>query len=129
MSGMSRCQQDRGWWSVRVDLLGGGLAGELWPCPGRVFAVSPAHTFHTFAEAIDDAFARWDRSHLHQFTLPKLDQTLIWRTSRPLPSRPIRVRPVRWRGLGRVEEFRRLKRSRRSLCRHPAVWRSLNTET
>lgn len=46
------------------------MAGDLWPRPGRVFAVSAQHTFHTFAEAIDDAFARWDRCHLHQFTLP-----------------------------------------------------------
>ncbi|RCG16860.1 hypothetical protein DQ384_39990 [Sphaerisporangium album] len=73
---MSRRRQDFSWWSVRVELLSGGSAGELWPCPGRVFAVSPAHTFHTFAEAIDDAFARWDRSHLHQFTLPKLGKTV-----------------------------------------------------
>jgi hypothetical protein len=68
--------QFRGWWSVRVELLGGGHAGDLWPRPGRVFAVSSTHTFHTFAEAIDDAFARWDRSHLHQFELPKLDTTV-----------------------------------------------------
>ncbi|TQS42845.1 IS1096 element passenger TnpR family protein [Cryptosporangium phraense] len=58
------------WWSVRVELLGGGQAGELWPRPGRIFAVNPRHTFHVFAEAIDDAFARWDRSHLHEFTVP-----------------------------------------------------------
>jgi hypothetical protein len=76
ISGMTRRGQDRGWWSVRVELLGGGLAGDLRPRPGRVFAVSSTHTFHTFAEAIDDAFARWDRSHLHQFTLPKLDKTV-----------------------------------------------------
>ena len=25
------------------------LAGDLWPRPGRVFAVSQAHTFHAFA--------------------------------------------------------------------------------
>lgn len=73
---MTRRVQDRGWWSVRVELLGGGHAGELWPRPGRVFAVSSTHTFHTLAEAIDDAFARWDRSHLHMFELPKLDKTV-----------------------------------------------------
>jgi hypothetical protein len=73
---MSRRRQDRGWWSVRVELLGGGSAGDLWPHPGRVFAMSSAHTFHAFAEAIDYAFARWDRSHLHQFTLPRLDKTV-----------------------------------------------------
>jgi hypothetical protein len=30
---------------------------------------SRSTTFEQFATAIDDAFARWDRSHLHQFTL------------------------------------------------------------
>jgi hypothetical protein len=46
------------WWSIQVELLGGGQAGELWPHPGRTFAVSPNHTFHIFADAVDDAFAR-----------------------------------------------------------------------
>ena len=73
---MGRRWPGSGWWSVRVELLGGGHAGDLWPRPGRIFAVSPAHTFHVFAEAIDDAFARWDRSHLHQFQLPKLGKTV-----------------------------------------------------
>ncbi|HET6920788.1 MAG TPA: hypothetical protein VFI46_15195 [Jiangellaceae bacterium] len=59
------------WLSVRVELIGGRTAGELWPRPGRVFVVSSLDTFHDFAEAIDDAFARWDRSHLHEFRLPK----------------------------------------------------------
>jgi hypothetical protein len=54
--------------SVRVELLGG--RGEpLWPYPGRVFAVGPAHTFADLARAIDNAFARWDLSHLSLFTL------------------------------------------------------------
>jgi hypothetical protein len=26
-------------------------------------------TFEQFAETIDDAFGRWDRSHLHEFAL------------------------------------------------------------
>ncbi|MFI0242266.1 hypothetical protein [Streptomyces sp. NPDC016845] len=60
------------WWSVRVELLGGGMAGELWPRPGRIFAVSTLHTLHVLAEAIDDAFARWDRSHLHEFDFPAI---------------------------------------------------------
>jgi hypothetical protein len=30
---------------------------------------SPRHTLAELAEAIDLAFARWDRSHLHQFAL------------------------------------------------------------
>lgn len=41
----------------------------MWPRPGRIFAASPAHTFAQLATAIDDAFARWDRSHLHEFDL------------------------------------------------------------
>ncbi|MFI7602503.1 hypothetical protein [Actinoplanes sp. NPDC049681] len=64
---------------MRVDLLSGGAAGQLWPRPGRLFAVSPRHTFHTFAEAIDDAFARWDRSHLHEFHLPDGRTVTEWR--------------------------------------------------
>jgi Plasmid pRiA4b ORF-3-like protein len=73
---MSRQRQDDTWWPVRVELLGGGQAGDLWPHPGRIFAVSPAHTFHLLGEAIDDAFARWDRSHLHQFELPDSGATV-----------------------------------------------------
>ncbi|MGX1702602.1 IS1096 element passenger TnpR family protein [Microbacterium sp. NPDC055357] len=58
----------RTWLSVRVELLG-GRGEDLWPWPGRIFAVAPSHTFLDLAEAIDDAFARWDRSHLSVFTL------------------------------------------------------------
>jgi Plasmid pRiA4b ORF-3-like protein len=58
----------RGWLSIRVELLG-GRGEQLWPYPGRVFAVGPAHTFADLAGAIDNAFARWDRSHLSLFTL------------------------------------------------------------
>jgi hypothetical protein len=58
----------RTWLSVTVELLG-GRGEELWPWPGRVFAVGPTHTFMDLATAINDAFARWDRSHLSVFTL------------------------------------------------------------
>ncbi|MDV2981542.1 UNVERIFIED_CONTAM: UPF0158 family protein [Actinomycetes bacterium ARC8] len=58
----------RTWLSVTVELLG-GRGEELWPWPGRVFAVGPSHTFMDLANAINDAFARWDRSHLSMFTL------------------------------------------------------------
>lgn len=58
----------RTWLSVRVELLG-GRGEDLWPWPGRIFAVAPSHTFLDLAGAIDDAFARWDRSHLSVFTL------------------------------------------------------------
>ncbi|CAM4177646.1 IS1096 element passenger TnpR family protein [Janibacter anophelis] len=58
----------RTWLSVAVELLG-GRGDELWPWPGRVLAVGPDHTFAQLAAAINDAFARWDRSHLSEFTL------------------------------------------------------------
>lgn len=58
----------RTWLSVTVELLG-GRGEELWPWPGRFFAVGPSHTFMDLADAINDAFARWDRSHLSVFTL------------------------------------------------------------
>ena len=37
--------------------------------PGRIFAAARSHTFAQLARAIDDAFARWDTVHLHEFTL------------------------------------------------------------
>ncbi len=42
---------------------------DLKPPPGRILIVGPAHTFEQFAEAINQAFARWDLSHLHEFEL------------------------------------------------------------
>ncbi len=56
------------WLSIRVELVEGGGA-TCWPRPGRVLAAEKSHTFAELAEAIDDAFARWDRSHLHEFVL------------------------------------------------------------
>ena len=58
----------RTWFSVTVELLG-GRGEQLWPYPGRIFAVGPSHTFWDLANAINDAFARWDRAHLSVFTL------------------------------------------------------------
>jgi len=58
----------RTWLSVTVELLG-GRGQELWPWPGRVFAVGPSHTFMDLADSVNEAFARWDRSHLSVFTL------------------------------------------------------------
>lgn len=58
----------RTWLSIRVELVEG--RGEpQWPRPGRIFAAARSHTFRQLADAIDDAFARWDRSHLQEFTL------------------------------------------------------------
>jgi len=58
----------RTWLQIRVDLLG-TAASDLDPCPGRILIVAPAHTFEELADAINQAFARWDLSHLHEFEL------------------------------------------------------------
>lgn len=58
----------RTWLSIRVDLVE-GHGEHLWPRPGRIFAAARSHTFAQLALAIDDAFARWDRAHLHEFSL------------------------------------------------------------
>ncbi len=58
----------RTWLSVTVELLG-GRGEELWPWPGRIFAVGPSHTFLDLSGAINTAFGRWDWSHLSMFTL------------------------------------------------------------
>lgn len=58
----------RTWLSIRVDLVE-GRGERLWPRPGRLFAAARGHTFAALATAIDDAFARWDRAHLHEFHL------------------------------------------------------------
>lgn len=58
----------RTWLSIRIDLVEGH--GEpLWPRPGRMFAAARSHTFAQLAQATDDAFARWDRAHLHEYHL------------------------------------------------------------
>ncbi len=51
---------------MKVELVQ-GRGEHLWPRPGRLFAASTTHKFGQLAAAIDDAFARWDRSHLHEF--------------------------------------------------------------
>ena len=58
----------RTWLSIRVDLIE-GHGEHLWPRPGRLFAAARSHTFAQLARAIDDAFARWDRAHVHEFNL------------------------------------------------------------
>jgi len=54
---------------IDVELVSGGGRGDFWPRPGRTFVASRTHTFEQFAEAINDAFGRWDLAHLHEFTL------------------------------------------------------------
>lgn len=58
----------RTWLSIKVELVE-GRGESLWPRPGRIFVSARSHTFAQLADAIDDAFARWDRSHLHEFRL------------------------------------------------------------
>jgi Plasmid pRiA4b ORF-3-like protein len=58
----------RSWLSLRVELVQ-GRGERFWPRPGRLLAAARSHTFAQLATAIDDAFARWDRAHLHEFTL------------------------------------------------------------
>jgi hypothetical protein len=59
----------RTWLSIQVELVGGMHAHDLWPRPGRVLLARPGMTFRALADAINDAFARWELSHLHAFTL------------------------------------------------------------
>jgi hypothetical protein len=58
----------RTWLSIHVELVQ-GAGRTLWPRPGRVFAAARSHTFAALADAIDTAFARWDRAHLCLFEL------------------------------------------------------------
>jgi hypothetical protein len=58
----------RTWPSIRVELVE-GRGERLWPPPGRLFAAARSHSFAALASAIDEAFARWDRAHLHEFRL------------------------------------------------------------
>lgn len=57
------------WLQLQVELEG-SAAIACDPPPGRIVIVGPGHTFLQLAEAIDDAFARWDLAHLHAFELP-----------------------------------------------------------
>ncbi len=66
----------RTWLSIQVELVSGG-GSTLWPRPARIFAAARNHTFAQLATAIDDAFARWDRAHLHMFELGKHGGLLV----------------------------------------------------
>jgi hypothetical protein len=69
----------RTWLSIRVDLVE-GHSEQYWPRPGRIFAAARSHTFKQLTGATDDAFARWDRSHLQELTLT--GQTRLCRPDR-----------------------------------------------
>lgn len=63
----------RTWLSVRVELVSGrGI--ELWPRTGRIFAAALSHTLAQLADAIDNAFVRWDLAHMHMVTLADATQ-------------------------------------------------------
>jgi len=63
-----RCEVARTWPSIRVDLIE-GHGEQYWPRPGRILTAACNRTFKQLANAVDDTFARWDRSHLQEFTL------------------------------------------------------------
>ncbi len=85
------------WISVNVELVE-GRGERCWPRPGRVFAAAAKHSFADLSAAIDNAFARWDRSHLHEFELA--DGTRI---GMPDPE---------WQGDGAVEDDRIVRLAR-----------------
>ena len=51
-----------------MDLVS-GHGEDYWPRPGRIFAAARSHKFSQLADAMDTAFARWDRSHLYKFEM------------------------------------------------------------
>ena len=93
----------RTWLSIQVDLVQ-GHGRHLWPRPGRIFLAARSHTFAQLADSIDDAFARWDRAHLHEFELA--DGT---RLTTPYED---------WEELGPVLDDRRTRLSRLALGEH-----------
>ena len=56
------------WMTIRVELT--GRQGEqLVPPPGRILLAHPDHVFAELADAVDNAFGRWDITPLHEFTV------------------------------------------------------------
>lgn len=87
----------RAWFSVRVELIE-GRGENYWPRPGRLIVAAFTHSFEQLATAIDNAFARWDISHAHEFQLP--DGTKI---GRPDPDFDDDVLDERRQRLSRLE--------------------------
>ena len=58
----------RTWLEIRVDLPS-GRGEDLDPSPGMIFICGASHSFGQLADTIDQAFGRWDLSHLHDFRL------------------------------------------------------------
>ena len=57
------------WSIIRAELVR-GAGDEFDPPPGRDFLTSSDSSLLELAVAIDTAFARWDRGHLHLFQFP-----------------------------------------------------------
>ena len=57
------------WLVIRAELVS-GAGDEFEPPPGRDFLTPSAFSLLELAVAIDTAFARWDRGHLHLFRFP-----------------------------------------------------------
>ena len=97
----------RTWPSIRVDLIE-GHGEQYWPRPGRIFAAARSHTFQQLAGAIDDALARWDRSHLQESTLAdgrRLCDPGLPRARPMLPRAPAQNTQIRtnWRRFRQVQ--------------------------
>jgi len=71
----------RMWLSIRVDpvAVAARFSGRG---PGRIFAAARRHTFARLAGAIDDAFSRCDRAHLHDWRTRGPRSTTVERRSR-----------------------------------------------
>ncbi len=64
-----RAQRSADRWLVLRVVLRGRRGDELTHPPGRDLLIRTSHTFAELATAIDQAFGRWDLSHLHEFLL------------------------------------------------------------
>lgn len=93
---------DQGWFSIRVELIE-GRGERCWPRPGRLIVAAPIHTFAQLAKAIDNAFARWDISHLHQFELS--DGTKIGRPDPDFDEDVLDERRQRLSRVGLAQQF------------------------
>lgn len=94
----------RTWLSIQIELIHGG-GRTLWPRPGRILAAARSHTFAQLATAIDDAFVRWDRAHLHLFDLGESGGLLVDRYWDDPPERARVDQGVRLGTLGAGQQF------------------------
>lgn len=94
----------RTWLSIDVELVS-GRGEDFWPRPGRTFAAGRTHTFWDLALAINVHFARWDLSHLSEFTLAdgsRISHTEPWMDP---PEGTLEIREERLSRLSLSEQF------------------------